>query len=75
MPDILIRDVPDDVVAAIDAGHRGRGCPGAEYLRRTLSRERAEDAAGDSQTVDDVAPFAETLADLDSPEVMSQAWR
>ena len=44
MPDILIRDVPDDVVAAIDAKAQRAGLSRTEYLRRTLSRERTEDA-------------------------------
>lgn len=73
MPDILIRDVPDDVVAAIDAKAQRAGLSRTEYLRRTLSRERTEDAAG--VTVDDLARFAQTFADLDDPEVMGQAWR
>ncbi len=73
MPDILIRDVPDDVVAAIDAKAQRAGLSRTEYLRRTLSRERTDDAAG--VTVDDLARFAQTFADLDDPEVMGQAWR
>jgi hypothetical protein len=39
MPDILIRGVPDDVVAAIDAKAQRAGLSRTEYLRRTLSRE------------------------------------
>lgn len=72
MPDILIRDVPDDVVAAIDAKAQRAGLSRAEYLRRALSRER-----GDSGhvTVDDLTQFAQTFADLDDPEVMGRAWR
>lgn len=73
MPDILIRDVPDDVVAAIDARAQRAGLSRTEYLRRTLSRERADDTAG--VTVADLTRFAETFADLNDPEVMGQAWR
>lgn len=73
MPDILIRDVPDDVVAAIDAKAQRAGLSRSEYLRRTLSRERSEDS--DSVTVDDLSRFAQTFADLDDPGVMGQAWR
>ena len=43
MPDILIRDVPDDVVAAIDAKAQRAGLSRTEYLRRALSRERSEE--------------------------------
>lgn len=73
MPDILIRDVPDDVVAAIDAKAQRAGLSRTEYLRRALSRERGADP-GDV-TVGDLARFAETFADLDDAKVMGQAWR
>ncbi len=73
MPDILIRDVPDDVVAAIDAKALRAGLSRTEYLRRALSRERGGDSA--EVTVDDLATFAHTFADLDDTNVMGQAWR
>ena len=73
MPDILIRDVPDDVVAAIDAKAQRAGLSRTEYLRRTLSRERSEGAS--TVTVDDLSQFAQTFADLADPEVMGHAWR
>jgi hypothetical protein len=73
MPNILIRDVPDDVVAAIDAKAQRAGLSRTEYLRRTLSRERSDDSG--SVTVDDLSRFAQTFAALDDPEVMGQAWR
>ena len=50
MPDILIRDVPDDVVAAIDAKAQRAGLSRTEYLRRALSRGRTEESAGPSTT-------------------------
>jgi hypothetical protein len=66
MTDILIRDVPDDVLAAIDAKARRVG------LSRTLSRER--DDAVPEVRVEDLVTFADTFADLADPEVMRQAW-
>jgi hypothetical protein len=39
MADILIRDVPEGVVAAIDAKAHSVGLSRTEYLRRTLARE------------------------------------
>jgi hypothetical protein len=72
MADILIRDVPEDVVAAIDAKARRAGLSRTEYIRRTLSRERGEDAR--AVDVKDLAVFAEIFADLDDPEVMRRAW-
>jgi hypothetical protein len=70
MADILIRDLPDDVVAAIDAKARRAGLSRTEYIRRTLTRERGDM----SVTVEDLARVAETFADLDDPDVMRQAW-
>jgi hypothetical protein len=73
MADVLIRDVPDDVVAALDA-HAGRlGLSRSEYVRRRL----AEDAAvsGAAVSVEDLARFADVFADLADPEVMAAAWR
>jgi len=72
MADILIRDLPDDVLTAIDAKARRVGLSRTEYIRRTLSRER--DDAGPAVSVDDLAAFAETFADLADAEVMRQAW-
>ena len=73
MADILIRDVPDDVVAAIDAKAQRLGLSRTEFLRRALARERSGDA--DHVTVDHLAAFARTFADLADSEVMAQAWR
>ena len=72
MADILIRDVPEDVVAALDAKARRAGLSRTEYLRRTLARER-DDAPG-TVSVDDLAAFQRTFSDLDDPEVMRKAW-
>lgn len=72
MTDVLIRDVPDDVVAAIDAKARRLGLSRTEYLRRTLARERA--TATGEVSVADLARFAESFADLADPEVMRGAW-
>jgi plasmid stability protein len=73
MADILIRDVPDEVVAAIDVRARRVGLSRTEYLRRALVRERASE--GDEVTVDALFAFTQTFADLDDPDVMASAWR
>lgn len=73
MTDLLIRGVPDDVLAAIDANARRLGLSRTEYLRRTLARERA--TPGAEVTVADLAHAAEAFADLDDAEVMRHAWR
>lgn len=73
MADMLIRDVPDDVVAAIDAHARRLGLSRTEYVRRQLARDAA--AHGSVVEVGDLVRFTETFADLGDPAVMSQAWR
>jgi hypothetical protein len=73
MTDLLIRDVPDDVVAAIDAKAMRLGLSRTEYLRRALARERA--ASDREVTVADLTRAAETFADLADAEVMRHAWR
>jgi len=72
MPDILIRDVPEDVIALLDQRARHLGLSRTEYLRRLLVRESADRTT--AATLDDWRAFAERHADLDDPEVMRQAW-
>ena len=74
MTDILIRDVPDDVVAAIDAKAQRAGLSRTEYLRRTLARERGYGGRSDGVTVEDLSHFAATFSDLIDSDVMDQAW-
>jgi plasmid stability protein len=73
MTDVLIRDVPDDVVAALDAHAARLGLSRSEYVRRRL----AQDAAGHDSpvSVEDLARFATIFGDLTDPDVMSRAWR
>ena len=40
MTDILIRNVPDEVVAVLDANAQRAGVTRAEYLRRVLAEQR-----------------------------------
>lgn len=72
MTDILIRDVPDEVLAAIDAKAKRVGLSRTEYLRRALERERVPDAG--SVTVDQLRRLASLARDLDDRDVMSNAW-
>jgi hypothetical protein len=73
MTDILIRDVPEDVVAAVDA-HAGRlGLSRSEYVRRRLAQDASRQDSPVS--VEDLARFAVVFGDLADPDVMSQAWR
>ena len=73
MKDILIRDVPDDVIAALDTGTERLGLSRSEYLRRRLAQDAA--SAGSPVEAADLARFTDTFGDLADPDVMSQAWR
>lgn len=72
MPDILIRDVPDDVVAAIDARARRAGVSRTEYLRRALARERGVEE--NEVTIESLDLFAQRFGDLGDEDVMGRAW-
>jgi hypothetical protein len=73
MTDMLIRDVPDDVIAALETHARRLGLSRSEYVRRRL----AQDAGVTDSPVStrDLTRFAETFSDLGDADVMSQAWQ
>ena len=72
MTDILIRDVPDEVLAAIDAKAKRMGLSRTEYLRRNL--ERDHEAGSNPVSVSDLEQMASLAGDLDDPGVMGLAW-
>ena len=72
MVDILVRDVPDDVVAAIEVNARAVGLSRVEYLRRLLERERT--AGSGDVTVESLHRFGEICSDLADDDVMHSAW-
>jgi hypothetical protein len=76
MADILIRDVPDAVLAELDASAARAGMSRVEYLRRVLAdeAERARRASRPPITHEDWAELAELTKDLGDPEVMRGAW-
>ena len=73
MTDMLIRDVPDEVVAAVDARASRLGLSRSEYVRRRLAQDAA--SGGIAVTTPDLARFAERFTDLSDPDVMSRAWQ
>ncbi len=73
MTDVLIRDVPDDVIAAVDARAARLGLSRSEYVRRRLAQDAS--APGSSVSARDLDRFAEMFGDLADPDVMSGAWR
>ena len=72
MTDILTRNVPDDIVAAIEANAKRAGLSRTEYLRRALERERRR--ASSDVTVESLARFRKTFADLGDADLMGSAW-
>lgn len=72
MSDVLVRDLPDDVVAAIDAQAARLGLSRNEYVRRELSKVAQRSAS--SVTADDLQSFASRFGDLADPEVIARAW-
>ena len=72
MADLLIRDVPEDVVSALDARARQLGLSRSEYLRRRLARDAA--FPEEEVTVGDLVRFADTFAGLDDPGLIVRAW-
>ena len=72
MTDILIRDVPDEILSAIDSKAKRLGLSRSAYLHRTLQRERHD--SQEPLTLDRLARLAALAADLDDPDVMTKAW-
>lgn len=72
MSDVLIRDVPEDVLAVIDGRARHLGLSRSEYLRRQLSQEaRRSDSA---VTAAHLRRLSHSIRDLADPDVMEKAW-
>lgn len=72
MPDILIRGIPDHILAGIEANARRAGLSRAEYLRRMLERDQCD--TGSEVTVGSLRRFRETFLALDDADVMRSAW-
>jgi plasmid stability protein len=72
MADLLIRDVPDDVAAALSARAARLGMSRSDYIRRLLTQE----VSGNSDVSPaDLARFAGRFAALADPDVMDRAWQ
>jgi hypothetical protein len=52
MADIVIPDVPDDVLAAVDANARRHGLSRSDYLRRRLVQLATPRADGDRSVIE-----------------------
>ena len=73
MADVLIRDVPEAVLAGVDAHAARLGLSRVEYIRRRLAADAASSSA--SVSVDDLRSFADRFTDLADAEIMDDAWR
>jgi hypothetical protein len=74
VPDILIRDLPDHVIASIDANARRLGLSRNEYLRRQLAGEANAEARRGKVTAEDLKRLSSLVSDIIDPEVMAGAW-
>lgn len=72
MTDVVVRAVPDDVVAGLEARAARLGLSRSEFLRQLLVRETSANAM--SVSVEDLEMFSATFTDLADPEVMRGAW-
>ena len=72
MPDILIRDVPEPVVSAIEARAKELGLSRPEFLRRCLEVEVFRSRV--PITVSDWSHVSDVFSDLADDDVMSRAW-
>lgn len=73
VPDVLIRDVPPEDLARIDAHAARLGLSRTEYLRRRLHQDAVQSASA-PVSADDLKAFSARFGDLDDPEIMRQAW-
>jgi hypothetical protein len=73
MSDVLIRDVPDDVLAGIDARAAELGLSRVEYIRRRLAQDAL--APRVPVTRDDLRRFGRAVAGLADEDLMRQAWQ
>lgn len=71
MTDILIRNVPESDVRAIDDAASRAGLSRNQFLRRAL---HTLGSTGPSATLMDFAWLAEVAADIKSPDFNERAW-
>ena len=73
MADVLVRDVPEEVLAGIDAHAARLGLSRVEYIRRRLAADASTSAGPVSAA--DLRSFAEATRDLTDPQVVGAAWQ
>jgi hypothetical protein len=73
MSDVLIRDLPDDVLAGIDARAAELGLSRVEYIRRRLAQDAR--APRVPVTREDLDRFGAVVVGLTDEDLMREAWR
>lgn len=73
MPDVLIRNVPEDDLARIDRAANRLGVSRSDLLRQIIAGQRELPARRLTQA--DLTRFGELTADLRQPEIRRGAWR
>jgi hypothetical protein len=73
MADVLVRDVPEAVLAGVDAHAARMGLSRVEYIRRRLAADASTSAEAVSAA--DLRLFAQVAGDLADPQVMGAAWQ
>lgn len=73
MADVLVRDVPEEVLAGVDAHAARLGLSRVEYIRRRLAADAATAAEAVSEA--DLRSFADLAMDLADPQAMGEAWQ
>lgn len=73
MADVLVRDVPEEVLAGVDAHAARLGLSRVEYIRRRLAADAA--TATEAVSPADLRAFADLAVDLADPQVMGAAWQ
>jgi hypothetical protein len=71
--DVLVRDVPEEVLAGVDAHASRLGLSRVEYIRRRLAADAATVTGAVSAA--DLRSFADMAGDLCDPDVMGAAWQ
>ena len=72
MSDVLIRDLPDDVLAGIDARAAEVGLSRVEYIRRRLAQDAR--VTRSAVTRDDLQRLEQAVSGLADAELMRGAW-
>ena len=73
MSDVLIRDIPDDVLAGLDARAAELGLSRVEYIRRRLAQDAR--VAQVRVTTEDLIRLGDAVADLADEDLMGEAWQ